>query len=97
MTQSTIISIPEVAIHENRQVDQTAFYSRLNDIPSPRNLFPTGTLSFRQIKYILGDTLIDNLRRDWCISSLKAEPPKRILDDISGIFQTGMNAIMGKN
>jgi len=92
MAQSTIISIDE-----NHQVDQTSFYRRLNDIPTPKNVLETGTLSFRDIKYILDDTFIDNFRRDWCTSSLKAEPSKRILDDISGIFKTGMNAIMGKN
>jgi hypothetical protein len=52
----------------------------------------TGTLSFHNINYIIGGTG-PNL---CCTACIKPKPGKQILYDVSGMFTTGMNAIMGK-
>ncbi|CAF1662100.1 unnamed protein product, partial [Adineta ricciae] len=84
MSNSTIISLPQPHIDGDHPVP-----------PISKHVKSAGTLSFRNIKYTLGDTFVNDLRRQFCIHSLKPDPPKKILDDVSGIFKSGMNAIMG--
>ncbi len=89
---STIIPIPETTIDMNQD-------TRNNHHPPPydqANISSAGTLSFRDLKYTLYGTPADRRPRKCCPSCLKPQPPKRILHKVSGIFTSGMNAIMGK-
>ncbi|CAF1355213.1 unnamed protein product [Adineta steineri] len=96
MTQSTIVSLPQVNIHDNQDKihidNQSSFHNSLKNSNAPSK----NTISFRNIKYVLGNEFIYDLREFWCVSPLKSKTkPKPILDDITGIFKSGMNAIMG--
>ncbi|CAF1518289.1 unnamed protein product, partial [Adineta steineri] len=96
MTQSTIVSLPQVNIHDNKDeihVDnQSSFHNSLKN----SNAQSKNTISFRNIKYVLGNEFIYDFRDFWCVSPLKSKTkPKPILDDIDGIFKSGINAIMG--
>lgn len=71
-------------------------YDLSDHILAPTNLSSTGTLSFRDLKYTLHDTRIDDRRRKYCSSCLKPPSSKWILHKVSGIFSSGMNAILGK-
>ena len=55
-----------------------------------------GTLSFYNISYTVGGRQENGRWKNWQPSFMKSKPKKRIIDDVSGIFTSGMNAIMGK-
>jgi hypothetical protein len=56
----------------------------------------TGALSFHNISYVLGETRMNAQCKKCYPPCIKPKPDKQILNDVSGIFKTGMNAIMGK-
>ena len=55
-----------------------------------------GTLSFYNISYTVGGCQENGRWKNWQPSFMKSKPKKEIIDDVSGIFISGMNAIMGK-
>jgi hypothetical protein len=55
------------------------------------DLTSKGTLSFHNISYNIGGR-----HRNWYPSFIKPKAGKQIIDDVSGIFTSGMNAIMGE-
>jgi hypothetical protein len=55
-----------------------------------------GTLSFYKIGYTVGGHQENGRWKNWHSSFMKSEPKKQLIDDVSGIFISGMNAIMGK-
>jgi hypothetical protein len=61
------------------------------------DLTSKGTLSFHNISYVVGGRQENSRWKNWYPSFMKPEPEKKIIDDVSGIFISGMNAIMGKN
>jgi hypothetical protein len=61
------------------------------------DLTSKGTLSFHNISYIAGGHQENSRWKNYYRSFMRPEPKKHIIDDISGIFTPGMNAIMGKN
>jgi hypothetical protein len=56
-----------------------------------------GALSFYNIDYFVGGTGTNSKTKSCSLPCIKREPVRQILYDVSGIFTTGMNAIMGKN
>jgi len=56
------------------------------------DLTSKGTLSFHNISYNIGGR-----HRNWYPSFIKSKAGKQIIDDVSGIFKSGMNAIMGES
>ena len=58
---------------------------------------PSGTLSFHNINYIIGETSKHSSRRKLYPSFMRPQSGKQILHDVSGVFTAGMNAIMGEN
>ncbi|CAF1166468.1 unnamed protein product [Adineta steineri] len=102
MTQSTIVSLPQVHMHDSNDEilfnNQSSSYNPLRNSRVSKNAPSKNTISFRNIKYVLGNEFIYDLREFWCVSPFKSKTkPKPILDDIAGIFKSGINAIMGKN
>ncbi|CAF4435094.1 unnamed protein product [Rotaria sp. Silwood2] len=59
------------------------------------DLSSKGTLSFHNISYVIGQRQINSRCKNWYPSFIKSKPKKQIIDDVSGIFASGMNAIMG--
>jgi hypothetical protein len=55
-----------------------------------------GTLSFYNIGYAVGGRQENGRWKNWHPSFMKSESKKQLIDDVSGIFRSGMNAIMGK-
>jgi hypothetical protein len=94
-TISTIIPIREITSDKNHDTRPSS-YDQSDHILTSTNLSSAGTLSFRDLKYTLYDTRTDDQRRKYCPSCLKSPAPKRILHKVSGIFSSGMNAILGK-
>jgi hypothetical protein len=66
--------------------------SRVSMDPSSR-----GTLSFHNIDYIVGGRGTNPKSKCCSLPCIKPKPGRQILFDVSGVFTTGMNAIMGKN
>ena len=66
--------------------------SRLSMDPSSM-----GTLSFHNINYTVGETDPQSLLNKCHLPCVKPKPGRQILHDVSGMFTTGMNAIMGKS
>ncbi|CAF1189577.1 unnamed protein product [Adineta steineri] len=100
MMASTILSLSQVGIHENNDEipfdKQSSFSNPLRNNPIPRNAPSRNTISFRDIKYEKGNGFFYNFREFWCVPPLKHEEKSSpILDNISGIFKPGLNAIMG--
>ncbi|CAF0854112.1 unnamed protein product [Adineta steineri] len=100
MMASTILSLSQVGIHENNDEipfdKQSSFSNPLRNNPIPRNAPSRNTISFRNIKYEKGNGFFYNFREFWCVPPLKHEEKSSpILDNISGIFKPGLNAIMG--
>ena len=56
-----------------------------------------GTLSFHNVNYTVGGSGTNSSRQKCCLPCIKPNPGRQILQDVSGMFTTGMNAIMGKN
>lgn len=56
-----------------------------------------GTLSFHNIDYIVGGRKTNPKSKCCSLPCIKQKPGRQILFDISGVFTTGLNAIMGKN
>ncbi|CAF1339002.1 unnamed protein product [Rotaria sordida] len=59
------------------------------------DLSSKGTLSFRNISYVIGRRQMNNGCKKWYPFFIKSKSKKQIIDDVSGIFTSGMNAIMG--
>ena len=82
--------------------DDHASHRRCSELPSRRDtrvsmdLTSTGTLSFHNISYVIGGGHRNGLEKTCYPSFIKPKPGKQIIDDVSGIFRSGMNAIMGK-
>lgn len=87
---STVVPLSTIgsASHTNTSRHSKPFISRLSMDSSS-----TGTLSFHNINYTVGGTSTQCVK---CCPCIKPKPGKQILYDVSGIFTTGMNAIMGK-
>jgi hypothetical protein len=86
---SAIIPIREITTDRNRN-------TRNNHHPSSSDHTLASTnLSFRDLKYTLHGTRTDDRQRKCYPSCLKPPAPKRILHNVSGIFSSGMNAILG--
>lgn len=56
-----------------------------------------GTVSFHNISYTVGGRQENSPWRNWQPSFMKPKRKTTIVDDISGVFIPGMNAIMGKS
>lgn len=56
-----------------------------------------GTLSFHNINYVIGGTGTGPGSKCCTLPCIKPKPAKNILSDVSGVFTTGLNAIMGKS
>ncbi|CAF4135358.1 unnamed protein product [Adineta steineri] len=102
MAQSTIVSLPETDIHDNKDEirfnNQLPPYNPLVNSPIPRNAPSKNTISFRNIQYKTGNKFINDLEQVLCVHPCKPRDkykPKTILANIEGIFKPGMNAIMG--
>ncbi|CAF1473262.1 unnamed protein product [Adineta steineri] len=54
------------------------------------DLTSKGTLSFHNIRYVVGER-----RKNCYLSCIKLKSGKKIINNVSGIFTSGMNAIMG--
>ncbi|CAF1198891.1 unnamed protein product, partial [Adineta ricciae] len=54
-----------------------------------------GTLSFHNITYTVSGTLRNFSWKKCCTSCVKTKSDKNILDNVSGLFPSGLNAIMG--
>jgi hypothetical protein len=103
--EKTMTSAAVVPLLENSvDVNNGNFYQRrssglrqrkLNQVSM--DLLSAGTLSFHHINYVLGETKAQSPCKPWCSSGMKSKPPQQILHDVSGIFKSGMNAIMGKH
>jgi hypothetical protein len=61
------------------------------------DLTSKGTLSFHNINYIVGGRHANSRMKKWYSSFIKPKPGKQVINDVSGTFTSGMNAIMGKN
>ncbi len=61
------------------------------------DLSSAGALSFHNINYVVGGTETNPITKKCRLPCFKPKPARQILYDVSGIFTTGMNAIMGKN
>ncbi len=99
-TPSTIIPLSEIPVHKvnsNHNHHHLSPHDQSHHTSKSPNHLYASTLSFRNVTYVLGDTRADHLYRKWYPSCLKPEPPKMILNNVSGIFNSGMNAIMGKS
>lgn len=102
--EKTTTSTAIVPLLENSvDVNNGNFYQRRSSgLPQRKlnqvsmDLLSAGTLSFHHINYALGETKAHSPRKPWCPFGMKSKPPQQILHDISGIFKSGMNAIMGK-
>jgi hypothetical protein len=62
----------------------------------PMDSISEGTLSFYNISYTVGGRQENGRWKNWHPSFMKSGPKKQIIDDVSGIFRSGMNAVMGK-
>lgn len=59
--------------------------------------FPlTGTISFHNISYIPNVNRIKIFCSKLCQLCKKPRAVKQVLNDVSGVFKTGMNAVMGE-
>ncbi|CAF2629932.1 unnamed protein product [Rotaria sp. Silwood2] len=82
-------------------IDETLQRHHSSQCRSRRNtrvsmdLSSKGTLSFHNISYVIGQRQINSRCKNWYPSFIKSKPKKQIIDDVSGIFASGMNAIMG--
>ncbi|CAF3699138.1 unnamed protein product [Adineta steineri] len=54
------------------------------------DLTSKGTLSFHNIRYVVGER-----QKNYYLSCIKLKSGKKIINNVSGIFTSGMNAIMG--
>jgi hypothetical protein len=85
-------------------IDNDTLQLRRSSIVSGRgakrvSMDPTakGTLSFHNISYVVGGPQTNNPCKNCHPWFIKQKPGKQIINDMSGIFKSGMNAIMGKN
>lgn len=85
------------ASNENLQHRHSSELQSRRNTRSSMDLFSKGTLSFHNISYMIGGRQKTGRCKHWYPSFTKPKPEKQIIDDVSGIFTTGMNAIMGKN
>jgi len=95
---STIIPIREITTDINRDTRNNhhpSSYDQSDHTLASTNRSSAGTLSFRDLKYTLHGTRTDDRQRKCYPSCLKPPAPKRILHNVSGIFSSGMNAILG--
>lgn len=76
--------------HRSNSVISQRQNRRMSMDPSSR-----GTLSFHNINYVIGGTGTGN--KCCKLPCIKPKPAKHILSDVSGVFSTGLNAIMGKS
>jgi hypothetical protein len=60
------------------------------------DLSSAGALSFHNINYLVGGTGATPTSKICHLPCIKPKPARQILYDVSGVFTTGMNAIMGK-
>ena len=56
-----------------------------------------GKLSFQQMNYTLDARRVNGFFKSLLPCVFKLGPAKQIIDDVSGVFKPGMNAIMGRN
>lgn len=97
---STIIPLSDFHGQENNGGHNIHYQSpndQSNYITELETTSTTSTLSFRDLKYTLPETRTNHRRGQCCSCCLKSKSFKRILNKVSGIFTSGMNAIMGKN
>ncbi len=97
---ATDTSLPNTLIHASNENLQHRPSSALC---SPRNACVSmdhaskGKLSFHNVSYVVGGQK-QNVRCKNCHPPfIKPKPGKQIINDVSGIFSSGMNAIMGEN
>lgn len=63
----------------------------------PLDVTSKGTLSFHNISYTIIGRQEYTSWKNWRAYFMKSESKKQIIDDVSGLFTPGMNAIMGKS
>jgi hypothetical protein len=97
-TPSTIIPLSEmntITLNESNNHNYSSPCDQSISISISTDRSSSGTLPFRNIKYILGGKRVKH--RKYYPSCLKPKAQQVILNEISGILTPGMNAIMGKN
>jgi len=60
------------------------------------DLSSRGTLSFENISYTIDERRTNALWKKFRQFFIPPIPEKQIVDNVSGVFESGMNAIMGK-
>lgn len=97
--QTTCSSLPEFSVlelHDDDHRNYSVIHERKQE-EAMQNLSSASEISFFDINYTKNE-MSANLRcSDICSNYRKAKPKQYILHDVSGVFRTGMNAIMGKN
>ncbi|CAF4061728.1 unnamed protein product [Rotaria sordida] len=95
---TTSVLIPE---HSIIQLDSDGYrnfsivHERKYEQPS-NSILSTGEISFYDISYDMDEAITKCKCPKICPYFKKAEPVKQILRNVSGVFRSGMNAIMGQ-
>jgi hypothetical protein len=74
------------SLHDQQRSNRTSI-----DLSSP------GTLSFHNINYIVDESSTNSLWKKLYPSPKRSSSGKQILSNVSGVFTSGLNAIMGKS
>ncbi len=94
---TSISNTPNNASNENLQHHDSSEVQSRSSTRTSMDLTSKGTLSFHNISYMIGGRQKIGRCKTCYPPFIKPKPKKQIIDNVSGIFTTGMNAIMGKN
>ena len=100
LSDQTNIDVPEIPTsteNENVHRRSSSLYHQQRVSRTSMGLSSPGTLSFYNINYTVGGTRINSKCKNFYPHCMKPKEGKQILYDVSGVFTSGMNAIMGKN
>jgi hypothetical protein len=93
-----VVALPDTQMHSTNETLAHGLtlcgQNKYTSVPSEP---PTGsTLAFHNIDYIVGAKLQNFPCKKWLPPCIKPKQSKQVLYDVSGMFKSGMNAIMGK-
>ncbi|CAF4919808.1 unnamed protein product [Rotaria sp. Silwood1] len=91
-------SVPSTIIHQTDEAFQRHHSSQRHSRRNTRismDLSSKGILAFQNISYVIGRQQMICRYKNWYPPFMKPKSTKQIIDDVSGIFASGMNAIMG--
>jgi hypothetical protein len=94
---TSYLNNPSETNHESIQLRCSSNVGSRSNRRVSMDLSSKGTLSFHNINYTIDGLQKNNLCKNLRPSFIKSKPGKQIINDVSGIFKSGMNAIMGKN